>query len=267
MVKYYVLASAVALISTTAAQASTVSGQFSGTIAAPTTTTSPGMVHSGDGQSVFRWGTPSGPATEVEVGNSASLAVSTTSFSHDVLRNGDFQLGTITWDNQSNWYPGGTWSSVMTLNLDFDTPNDLAPISHDLKFSSVNTTDSYANTDRNEQTGNNPDDLGGIVLSSSAFNVPLDLGEGLTLESVFFQLDDAGTPGTPWNGTGPFLSFNGAASQYDPATGLWRMREGGTAVIGVYGTISTVPLPAGMWLLLAGLGGIATFGRRARNQA
>jgi hypothetical protein len=278
MVRSFALAGAVAAATMLPATASTPSGEFSGTFAEPTGQTSSTFVHEGAGTDTLTWGTPDGPSQTVEDGNAAVLSVDATNFSFANAGAGDFLLGSITWTNQSNWHTGGTWSSVMTLNLTLDTAAGQTTQSVPVSFTVYNSTDTTANTDFNETTGDTADEISGMVLDGSAFNVPIDLGHGLSLTEVLFRLDDAGTPGTNWTAATGF-THEGAASgsQYDATTGLWENREGGTSVIGVYGTVSAqalpasgvpaVPLPAGLWLLLSGLGGAFLFGRRQTGKA
>jgi hypothetical protein len=228
------------------AQAATVSGNFGGTISAPSS--APGIVATGVGTDSLAWGTPSYKSTDVETDNSSSLTVNKGPFEQTTFTAGKILFGTITWNNQSNWHTGGSWDSIVNLSIDFDAPTDLAALVLSFGFSLTNTPDDSYITKTNEDTGLNPDVISGLKLSVTPINFPISLGDGLRLTSVFFGLESAG---------------NG--SSFDMANGEWVNREGGTSTIGVYGNISAVPLPAGLWLLLGGLGGLAAVRRRAKE--
>ncbi len=231
------------------AQAATVSGTFGGTIDAPSN--AKGSIEvTGAGSKKLAWGSPSDEPTDTDVvaGNSSSLAVNGGSFGEDVSVAGKIRFGTITWNNQSNWNTGSIWDSNVNLSIDFDAPTDLAALDLSFGFSITNTPDVSYTTDTNESTGLNPDVISGLKLSATPFDFPISLGDGLRLTSVFFGLESAG---------------NG--SSFDMANGEWINREGGTSTIGVYGNISAVPLPAGLWLLLGGLGSLAAVRRRAKE--
>jgi hypothetical protein len=234
------------------AQAATVSGTFGGTIDAPSNA-KPTIEVTGEGSKKLAWGSPSDEPTDTDVvaGNSSSLAVNDGSFSEDVSVAGKIRFGKITWNNQSNWNTGSIWDSNVNLRIDFDVPTGLAVLDQSFGFSITNTPDVSYTTGNNEETGLNPDVISGLKLSATPF-VPISLGDGLRLTSVFFVLEDAGIAGTKTT-----------ISSFNSATGKWINREGGTSTIGVYGNISAVPLPAGLWLLLGGLGGLAVVRRRA----
>lgn len=243
------------------ANAATVSGNFTGTIDAPSGATG-SLVSTGGGTNALAWGTPNSGSNVVEAGNSSSLTVNNGSFSEDVVSAGRILLGTITWNNQSNWNTGSSWTSGVNLTLDFA---DLAPVDQSVDFSILNTTDLSGNTDFNETTGQRPDWISSMQLGSDAFDVPIALGDGLTLTSVFFQMVSPGSAGTSVDYTAG-ISYGGDGSWFNPNTGNWVNREGGTSTIGIYGEVSTVPLPAGVWFLLGGLGGLAALGRRRTKQ-
>jgi hypothetical protein len=237
------------------AQAATVSGTFGGTIDAPSN--AKGSIEvTGAGSKKLAWGSPSDEPTDTDVvaGNSSSLAVNGGSFGEDVSVAGKIRFGKITWNNQSNWNTGSIWDSNVNLRIDFDVPTGLAVLDQSFGFSITNTPDVSYTTGNNEETGLNPDVIGTMILSSTAFGVPIKLGDGLVLKRVFFDLEDAGTAGTKTT-----------ISSFNSATGEWINREGGTSTIGVYGNISAVPLPAGLWLLLGGLGSLAAVRRRAKE--
>ena len=267
MLRSLALAGTVAVFSSVSANASTISGQFSGSFGAPSGETSDTFVHTGTGSNVLSWGAPSGPSSEVEEGNAASLAVNPLDFDY-VPEAGEFLLGTITWVNHSNWHTGGAWDSVLTLSLALDTENGPTVKSVPITLSMVNTTDGSGDTDLNEAQGSTPDQIFGLVFDSGAFDLPIKLGDGLSLTEVLFRLDDAGAPGTGWT-SGDGFTYDGSpsGSQFDANSGLWENREGGTSTIGVYGTVSAVPLPAGVWLMLSGMCGFAVVRRRSLKSA
>lgn len=264
MLKSVALIGAVVVMNTASAHASTITGQFGGTLSAPTGQTGAKLVSDGAGTDTLSWGAASGAASTVQHGNASALSVTGGSFDHGPARSGEFLLGSITWNNQSNWHAGGTWNSIMSLNFSFDTPSGPATQSVPISFSIENTTDVKYDTSENEILGSNPDVLRGLVLAADAFDTPLSLGNGFQLSSVTLRLDDAGTPGTAWADLGSFMHAGAASgSQFDGTSGLWETREGAISTIGVYGTISAVPLPAGLWLMISGLGGIMVMRRRA----
>ncbi|MEP2028908.1 MAG: VPLPA-CTERM sorting domain-containing protein [Paracoccaceae bacterium] len=257
MLRQFALSGAFAVMFAGLAHAATVSGNFSGTIDAPSGATST-LVATGQGTNSLAWGTPTHTATQVQAGNSSSLTVNNSAFSTNAATTGVTKIlfGTITWNNQSNWKTGGSWTSNVNFNIDFSAPSNPVSLGQSVGFSIVNTTDISGNTTTNETTGLNPDKISSLLLSSTAFGVPVSLGQGLVLTSVFFGLENAGTAGTQT-----------AVSSYDAATGQWINREGGTSTIGIYGNVSAVPLPAGVWLMLGGLGGLAALRRRSRKAA
>ncbi|WP_298973278.1 choice-of-anchor K domain-containing protein [uncultured Roseobacter sp.] len=251
MFKKIAIAGALSLGVVGAAQASTISGSFSGTVDAPSGATDPSIQYIGAGTSKLEWGTPNHKDYTVESGNSSSLEINTTNFSFEKsdVKSGSVLLGTITWNNQSNFHTGSEWTSNVNLGLNFFAPLALA-LSESIAFEITNTPDVSFNTDTNEATGNNADEISGMQLAVGAFGVPLDLGGGHTLDAVFFDLFDAGK-----------------RSAYNSGNGFWTNVEGGTSTIGIYADISTVPLPAGMWLLLGGLGGLAAMRRQDKKAA
>jgi hypothetical protein len=257
MFKKMALSGAFVVLFAGLAHAATVTGNFTGTIDAPSGASS-SLVATGQGTNALAWGTPTYTATQVQAGNSSSITVNNGSFGMDVVTAGVSKIlfGTITWNNQSNWNTGGSWTSGVNLNIDFSAPSNPIGLGQSVAFSIANTTDASNNTTTNETTGLNPDKINSMFLSSTAFGVPINLGQGLVLTSVFFGLENAGTAGTQ---TG--------ISSFDTATGEWINREGGTSTIGIYGNISAVPLPAGVWLLLGGIGGLAALRRRAKQAA
>jgi hypothetical protein len=59
-------------------------------------------------------------------------------------------------------------------------------------------------------------------------------------------------------------THNASVTQYANASGIgqWLLNSDGHLTYTIPGTVGTVPLPAGLWLLLSGLSGIAAIGRR-----
>ncbi|MFK7880380.1 choice-of-anchor K domain-containing protein [Roseobacter sp.] len=249
MFKHLAIAGVFTIGVVSTAHASTVSGSFSGTIGAPSGATNPSIQYIGAGTSKLEWGTPGYGQTTVASGDSSSLTINDLDFSFDKddLKAGSVLLGTITWNNQSNWHTGSDWSSSVNLNIDFLVPSAVS-LGQSVAFGITNTPDKSYNTNKNEQTGNNPDLISDLVLDANAFGVPIKLGDDYKLTSVFFSHEAVGK-----------------GSTYDPSTGLWTNVEGGTTSIGIYGEISAVPLPAGMWLMLAGLGSLAAMRRRKKS--
>jgi hypothetical protein len=269
MFRSLALASLLSFATVASVGASTLSGDFGGTIAIPTGATSSTFVHQGGGGNTLTWGAPSGGVQQVQQGNASTLSVDNNAFSHSLSGAGEFLLGTISWENQSNWHHGGTWNSVMTLELSFNAPSGTITRDLLLDISVVNTTDLTDNTDLNEATGSaaSADRLTGRVVRNGLSANPIDLGQGYRLDSVLFRLVSTGAPGTE---ASFFNNGSASGSRFDPATGLWENREGGVSQIGLFASVSTerlesisaVPLPAGLWLLLAGLGSLVLSKRR-----
>jgi hypothetical protein len=259
------------------ADAATISGNMSGTVATPSDNSQRAFVHEGGGTDALAWGTPHGKAKRVEHGNSSVLSVDGGAFNYDLTGAGEVLLGSISWDNQSNWHTGGTWNSALSLSLSLNTATGVVTRVLPLGLTVVNTTDATGNTNLNEKTGINPDSITGFLLDSTALGGPVDLGNGYRLTGVFFRLDVAGTPGTVAS-----FTHNGVASgsQYNESTGLWESREGAVSRLGLYGFFAAdplgpvvdnpvpttpVPVPAGALLLLSGLAVGAVVARRAKR--
>lgn len=270
MLRLLAFAGTCAAIVSTPLYASTLSGEFSGTFSAPTDPSAETFVYAGAGTNTLTWGAPSGEIEEIEEGDSATLSVTGGAFNFSDVSAGQYMLGQITWDNHSNWHAGGKWNSVLSLDLTINTPDGPSVQSIPLSFSLDNTTDMTIDTDFNEMIGVNPDTFSGLKLDVGAFDFPIDLGHGLGLTDIVFGLIDGGTSGT----SGTYLPdteyetfFEGLAwgSIFDPNSGVWQTREGGVATIGIFGTVSAVPLPAGVWLLMSALGGAFMMGRRKQT--
>ncbi|MEM1076468.1 MAG: VPLPA-CTERM sorting domain-containing protein [Pseudomonadota bacterium] len=243
------------------------------------------------------------------------------------------ELGTILWEDRSNWLTGRDWAGNFELNLDFkdEDGNEIldASVSRSIDFSFVNNADPADATEGdavtpqaqnsdvalNEKTGNVPDALQGLIVEPLTGSI--DLGGGLYLDNLYFAAKDLGTPGmspeggfvTLANGetidlgqnadTNPFgfgcetdnpngslddIFSYGTPVNIDDCVGsaftmlgddqYWFNREGGISVVGLYGdfrfeepTLSSVPLPAGVWLLLAGVGGLAAVKRKTSKKS
>jgi hypothetical protein len=199
----------------------------------------------------------------VESGNASSLTVNSNSFSINAGAPGDVFIGSITWENQSNWHIGGTWNSILSLSILLNTAGGPVLLDAPLDFTLENTTDFTADTAHNEATGERPDTLSGLVLGTSSFALPVSLGHGLSLSGLSFRLSKAGTPGTAWNATDGFM-FDGqpSGSRFDATTGFWENREGGISTLDLYAMVEPVPLPAAFWLLLSRFGGVLLIKRR-----
>ena len=265
MVRSLALAGAITALVSSPLFASTISGNVTAKIAAPAGCASTGdFVCGGGGSNSLQWGSGDWENQSVDGTNPSVLTVSEDAFS--ISAPGQVSLGTITWVNMASWYTGGVWDSAIILELG-DPSKSVS-----LGFSVDNTGDPTNNASVNNTTGHNPDIL---TLMSGPLGTPLELGHGLRLTELTFSLEDAGTPGEDtsewfWNydeGKYEWLTFEGLdwGSKFDPATGIWENREGGTSVMRVYGTVSAVPLPAGIWLLISGLGGAFVFGRRRQS--
>lgn len=247
MMKHIAFAGAVTVALSSLAQASTVTGDFGGTIGAPTGATNIIRFEGAD-TNRLDWGAQSSGGVVVPE-DSSSLTINENPFSFDATGGGEFLLGTITWNNQSNFSTGGDWSSTVSLSLSFLNPTAI-DLNESFEFSISNTPDGQPTAEQAELLGTFPDEISGFVLGASAFDAPVDLGGDLILDSVYFSLFDAG-----------------AASAYNSENGFWTNREGGTSTIAVYGSISEVPLPAGAWLLISGLGGLIVMRRREKQAA
>ncbi len=268
MVRSLALAGAFTALVSSPVFASTISGNITAKIAAPDGCAPTGeFVCEGGGSNSLQWGSGDWENQSVNGTNPSVLTVSEGPFS--ISGPGVVNLGAITWVNMASWYAGGVWDSTVTLELG-DPSRSVS-----FGFSIDNTADPTNNADVNNKSGHNPDV---ITLMSGPLDSPLDLGNGLILSELSFSLEDAGTPGQDasewfWNyeeEKWEWLTFEGLdwGSRYDPETGIWENREGGTSVMRVYGNvysvpnISAVPLPAGLWLLISGLGGVFMLGRR-----
>lgn len=264
MVRSMMLAACAAALYATSSGASTISGDFSGTISNPNGTNTRPLITDGHDTDALHWGTAGWNVKTVDRSDASVLSVNAQSFNHTVSGSQAVLLGTISWVNHSNWYAGSTWDSVMTLDLGFDSQNGSVSQSLDVGFTAYNSTDETANTNLNEQTGNHADEIRGFYIDTSALNLPVALDGGIRVMDIFFQLDDAGTPGTE---TSFLHNGEAAASSYNETTGLWVNREGGSSTIGVYAEVSAVPLPAGLWLFMSGFGGFWWVKRATRRTA
>lgn len=259
MLKKLALSGVFSLCIASVSQAATLSGTFSGTVDSPYGATGP-IIYDGAGTNSLAWGTENDSKRSFSKKAASSLTVNNGSFSESIMSAGKVLLGTITWVNHSNWYTGKEWDSNVNLSLDIDSPSASGPHDQSVAFSIVNTTDQSYNAGKNNQTGLNPDVISGMQVVAGAFGTPILLGDGLKLTGVFFDLLKGGSPGT-------IVDFDGFGSTFDPNNGSWVNREGGYTTIAVYGNVSAVPLPAGVWLLLGGIGGLAALRRRRGKEA
>ncbi|MEM6887075.1 MAG: VPLPA-CTERM sorting domain-containing protein [Pseudomonadota bacterium] len=282
MLKSFVSTSLVLIATASAGYASTVvSGTFSGTVHGPEATSydvdAPGNLawnssftndtrwidtygSKDDASSGLRWGGNwvwEDGAGHFSKEDTSKLEVHNGTFEQAIDGESKALLGKIVWHNHSNYLAGDTWDGAIDLHLDFDSSKDVDPITQRIEFSVTNTKDPTTNSSYNETTGYNPDEIGSFSVASSSLSEPVHLGDGLFLKGIHFDLFDAGLAGSEFG-------FGDAASSL--VSGLWSNREGGKSVLGVFGSfeydMSAVPLPAGAWFLIAGLGGLAMVKRR-----
>ena len=258
------IAACAAALCATSSVASTISGDFSGTISDPSGTNTTPLRVTGENTDTLHWGTPNSTSRTVRASDSSVLSVHGQSFQHSVSEAGDILLGSISWVNHSNWFSGRNWDSVLSLDLNFDTVGGGVSRSVQVDFSTYNSIDGSANTALNERRGDSPDEISGFYIDTANLNLPVVLDDGIKVMDIFFRLDDAGTPGTR---TGFLHNGQASGSTYDQSTGLWVNREGGTSTIGVYASVAPVPLPAGVWLILSGLGSFVLARRFKRKAA
>lgn len=274
MLRSFLIPTTIAMAVCAPAYASTVSGIFSGTIATPTNVTEQTVagydkdgqkiadyefVHSDGGQDTFMWGTMS-PSLGAQENNSTMLSVDEGSFELSASSSEPTLLGTITWLNRSNWLAGGSWDGSFTFMLDIDNDAVPNPLTQTVDFSITNTADLTMSVEENESSDATPDFITGLQFPDGAFGTPISLGNNLVLTGVSFGVLDGGTVGTDG-------SLSNYASWFDAETGIWENNEGSTSVIGVYATVASVPLPAGVWLMLSGFGGLMLMRKRTKQIA
>ncbi len=242
----------------TTAEAVPFGGNFSGTISNPTgATTSPFVRSRHSSNSVLRWGTVTNNSWDnsTNATQSSSLSINSNSFAGEFpvpTASGAILLGTISWLNRSNFKTGGSWNTNLSLAVSYNAPSASGPHSSVVGIRVNNTEDPDTNPGGNHGTGNVPDTISGLLISGASFGgTPLDLGSGLSVIGYLVKLESAGTAGT-----------SGFSSSY--TGGLWTNREGNTSVLGIYAQVQVIPLPAAVWLMIAGIGGLGLATRRRR---
>ena len=155
------------------------------------------------------------------------------------------KVGQLTWFNASTWADKTPDFRIDgALTVDVDQPGVFA-FSEELRFRVTNTSNSSDPT---------ADRIRIVSFDGFGLTSPLSLGGGLFLESFSFLLDDGGN--------GNLVKVEDKDGQY-----RWINPEHGTSSLHIMANISAVPLPAGAWLLLSGVGGFALLRRRAARAA
>ena len=264
------LSTGLALCTAMAAQASTFSWEFSGTIAQPTDANPVGDnafasgVFSGQGTSALTWGNAAttgagNPLNVLSIGASAGNIGLTSGATTQV------QFGSFSWLNTSVFGSGGIWDTVLALDLSFGSVTGSA----DVTVRVDNTFDPDNSPAANNASGLAPDTLSILGLTGFDFSQPLDLGDGVILTGFSAQIVSDGQCGTANPGTtGSWLVGN-----------VWTNCEGNTSVIGLFANVrydapdepeepvAPIPLPAAGWLLLGGLAGLGALRARRRTAA
>jgi hypothetical protein len=286
------LSAGLALGTGMAAQASTLSWKFEGTIAEPTDDTN--GVFSGGGTDTLYWGDPDDPATGTPI-DSLSISnegVKTENFNDAEEK--EILLGWLDYENRSVFGAGGTWTTTLALSIELNSeifnPNLLIEVENTPDPTELNNVAN--NLARNNTTGLNPDhitflnnSLSGLFGGAGSFE--LGTGSGFWVEGYDVRLDIAGAAGdgSPRqaiiNGQTVTLStFCGfgdeedKGSLFNEGTAKWSNCEGNDSRLGLYLTVSykapppsVIPLPAAGWLLLGGLGALGAAAARRRRAA
>lgn len=256
------LSAAIALGTAAAAQASTFTWDFSGTVGNPTGMTDP-IVRSGQGTSTLAWGTSTTGGTST---GAASSSLSIIASSGDVVvASGTqeyVQFGSISWTNMSVFNAGGVWDTLLSFSGSFGHQGfGSVPGLASLSINVDNTEDPSTTPGNNNQTGDDPDIITFLTLDLGGLSgTPIDLGGGMSLLGFSVQLLNAGQCGTANAGT------TGSTLVGD----VWENCEGNTSVIGLFAKVgydappAPIPLPAAGFLLLGGLGALAAVRRRRK---
>jgi hypothetical protein len=170
-------------------------------------------------------------------------------FSHNVTTSGSFAVGEITWFNAASrqggaiGFPGTDtmFSLIADMTIDYLSPTDLAPSTQEVTLAISNTANPPGDVITSSAL-----QLGGLTYNQA---LPLNLGSNLIL-----------------SGYSLFLKPN-EDSTYNPATGVWTLRENKSATLEIRANVNVVPLPAAAWMLLAGVGGLAAVARRRKTDA
>jgi len=167
----------------------------------------------------------------------SSLTINNTPINVDPVPLGtdNYLVGSLTWENASS-----------PANI---TPDEFsADATIDLLFTSPTNQTGQQSVTFNITNTNNPDgDLIFAVANGGfdfGFDIPLDLGGGLTLNGFSAAL------------------LSGSDGMF--ANGEWSNPENGSSTLGIYANVTAVPLPAAGWLMIAGIGGLAAMRRRRK---
>jgi hypothetical protein len=252
MSKYLMAAASLAIfVGATGAQAATLSGYTKGLF-----TGTDGVNVDGGGQVAIwpesnctGWGiwkscTPQSELTFLD--NSSSGASSSDSdfdFHYSNIGVGHYLIGGLVWYNGASnaKLTDDAFSLFATLTLNLSQPN-LPSSAQALSFAVTNTQNPTGDI-----IGSSAMAAGGLTYN---LNLPVALGDGLQLASFSLVKDGS------------------ANSTFDPATGVWTLKEGKTGKLYIKANVtevpSPVPLPAAAWMLLAGVGGLVAAGRRRK---
>jgi hypothetical protein len=244
-------ASLIFLVGAAGAQAATLSGYTKGMF-----TGTDGVNVDGSGQVAIwpeknctglGWIKSCTPQSELTfLDNSSSGASSSDSdfdFHYADIGVGHYLIGGLVWYNGASnaKITDDAFSLMANLTLNLSQPN-LPASSQALSFAVTNTQNPAGDI-----IGSTAMAMGGLTYN---LNLPIALGHGLQLASF------------------SILKDGGSNSTFDPATGVWRLKEGKTGKLYIKANVtempSPVPLPAAAWMLLAGVGGLVAAGRRRK---
>lgn len=254
-------AASVALLLATGAHAATFSGQFSGTWASaggplPPATGGTNSCLSGTERTLY-WGDEDDCPDNS--GNSQDSSLSTAGSDKEGFRNSDgfseeitghetVKVGTIRWENRPN--PASTTVNIFAnLNMVLDI-DGFGQVTELLQFQIDNT----ANPEGDDILALWFDDFGGV---------PIDLGNGLTLDGFSFELQDPVDGETLTTGVGTGANEGRTLLNWDnpeghPVNFSW-------LTINAEISPAAVPLPAAGWMLIAGVGGLVAMRRRRKS--